>query len=193
MSDPHLPSRRLVPFALAAVLVFAADLVTKDLAVAHLAGQAPVRVAGGSLYLVLLHNPGAAFSLLPGQTWLLTVITAVVVLTILVFAARLRSRGWALGVGLVLGGALGNLTDRLTRPPGFGEGHVVDFLSLFAPDGSVWPVFNIADAAIVSGGVLLVLLALLGIDYDGTRTQRTARAAQTEQAPRTEATAEETA
>ncbi|MGW0523402.1 signal peptidase II [Crossiella sp. NPDC003009] len=172
MSTDDKPPRRLVPFALVALAAFAADLITKDLAVAALNGQPPVRVAGGALYLVLLHNPGAAFSLFPGQTWLLTLITTLVVLAILIFAPRLRSTGWAVGIGLVLGGALGNLADRLTRPPGFAEGHVVDFLSLFAPDGSVWPVFNIADAAIVSGGVLLVLLALFGVDYDGKRPGR---------------------
>ncbi|MCO1582255.1 signal peptidase II [Crossiella sp. SN42] len=172
MSTDDKPPRRLVPFALVALAAFAADLITKDLAVAALDGQPPVRVAGGALYLVLLHNPGAAFSLFPGQTWLLTLITTLVVLAILIFAPRLRSTGWAVGISLVLGGALGNLADRLTRPPGFAEGHVVDFLSLFAPDGSVWPVFNIADAAIVSGGVLLVLLALFGVDYDGRRAGR---------------------
>jgi signal peptidase II len=72
----------------------------------------------------------------------------------------------------VLGGALGNLTDRLFRSPGPLQGHVVDVVSLFAPDGRVWPVFNLADSSIVSGGVLLVLLALLGRELDGTRSAR---------------------
>jgi signal peptidase II len=71
-----------------------------------------------------------------------------------------------------LGGALGNLVDRLLRAPGPLRGHVVDFLSLLAPDGSVWPVFNLADSAIVSGGVLLVVLSLLGLDYDGSTTRQ---------------------
>jgi signal peptidase II len=75
-------------------------------------------------------------------------------------------------LGLVLGGALGNLTDRVFRAPGPLRGHVVDVVSLFAPDGSVWPVFNLADSCIVTGGVLLVLLALTGRELDGTRTVR---------------------
>jgi signal peptidase II len=76
------------------------------------------------------------------------------------------------GLGLILGGAAGNLGDRLFRSPGPLRGHVVDWLSLLAPDGSVWPVFNIADSAIVVGGALLVLLAALGRDYDGRRPAR---------------------
>jgi signal peptidase II len=91
-------------------------------------------------------------------------------------ARRLRSAGWAVALGLVLGGALGNLMDRIFRAPGPLQGHVVDVVSLFAPDGSVWPVFNLADSAIVSGGVLLVVLALLGRDYDGTTTRQRRRA-----------------
>jgi signal peptidase II len=75
-------------------------------------------------------------------------------------------------LGLVLGGALGNLVDRIFRAPGPLQGHVVDVVSLFAPDGSVWPVFNLADSAIVTGGVLLVLLALTGRELDGTRVVR---------------------
>jgi signal peptidase II len=87
-------------------------------------------------------------------------------------ARRLQSTGWAVALGLVLGGALGNLTDRLFRSPGPLHGHVVDIVSLLAPDGRVWPVFNLADSSIVSGGVLLVLLALLGRELDGTQTGR---------------------
>jgi signal peptidase II len=75
-------------------------------------------------------------------------------------------------LGLVLGGALGNLADRIFRAPGPLQGHVVDVVSLFAPDGSVWPVFNLADSSIVTGGVLLVLLALTGRELDGTRVVR---------------------
>jgi len=91
-------------------------------------------------------------------------------------ARRLRSTGWAVALGLVLGGALGNLADRVFRAPGPLRGHVVDVVSLFAPDGSVWPVFNLADSSIVSGGVLLVLLALTGRELDGTRAARHASA-----------------
>lgn len=166
------PKRRVGLFAFAATVALTLDVVTKVVAVAQLQGGDPVRLLGGGLYLVLYRNPGAAFSLGTGLTWLLTLIAVVVVIAIVRLAPRLRSPGWAVGLGLVLGGALGNLVDRFFRSPGPLRGHVVDFLSLLAPDGSVWPVFNLADSAIVSGGVLLVLLAILGRDYDGTTTRQ---------------------
>ncbi|MCP2256981.1 signal peptidase II [Streptoalloteichus tenebrarius] len=166
-----LPPRRLALLAAAAVTALALDLVTKVLVVARLEGEPPVRLLGGALYLVVVRNPGAAFSLATGMTWVLTLIAVGVVTWIVWIAPRLRSPGWALGLGLVLGGALGNLADRFFRAPGPMRGHVVDFLSLFAPDGSVWPVFNVADSAIVVGGASLVLMALLGREYDGSRTR----------------------
>nr|WP_245856948.1 signal peptidase II [Actinoalloteichus hoggarensis] len=163
-----MPKRRVGLLALAALLVLVLDIVTKVVAVATLEHRPPVELFGGGLYLVLFRNPGAAFSMATGMTWLLSLIAIGVVIGILWIAPRLRSVGWGIGLGLVLGGALGNLVDRLFRAPGPLEGHVVDFLSLFAPDGSVWPVFNVADSSLVSGVVLLVLLAFLGKDYDGT-------------------------
>jgi signal peptidase II len=167
--------------ALIAVAVLAADIVTKVVAVAQLEGRAPVEILGGIVYLQLVRNPGAAFSLATGYTWVLTIVAIAVVVVIVRVARRLRSTGWAVALGLVLGGALGNLTDRLFRAPGPLQGHVVDVVSLFAPDGRVWPVFNLADSSIVSGGVLLVLLALLGRELDGTRTSHK-RAAEDEPA-----------
>ena len=155
-----------------AAMVLLLDVVTKVVAVATLEGGSPVRLLGGGLYLVLYRNPGAAFSLATGMTWLLSLVAVAVAVAILRLAPRLRSAGWALGLGLVLGGALGNLVDRFFRSPGPLRGHVVDFLSLLAADGSVWPVFNLADSAIVSGGVLLVILSLLGLDYDGSTTRQ---------------------
>jgi signal peptidase II len=86
-------------------------------------------------------------------------------------APKLRSRGWALGLGLVFGGALGNLVDRIFRAPGVLQGHVVDFISAFAPDGKGFAIFNLADSAICVGGALIVLMALLGRDYDGKPTR----------------------
>lgn len=170
MSAPSIaaaPKVRLL--AAIAAVVLAADILTKVLAVARLEGQEPVELLGGLVNLVLVRNPGAAFSLATGYTWLLTLVAIAVVVVIVRVARRLRSTGWAVALGLVLGGALGNLTDRLFRSPGPLQGHVVDTVSLFTPDGSVFPVFNLADSAIVSGGVLLVLLALLGRELDGTR------------------------
>lgn len=156
--------------AVLAPAILAADIVTKVVAVAQLEGRPPVALFGGLVYLQLLRNPGAAFSLATGYTWILAIVAIAVVVIILRVARRLRSTGWAIALGLVLGGALGNLTDRVFRSPGPLQGHVVDMVSLFAPNGSVWPVFNLADSSIVCGGILLVLLALLGRELDGTRT-----------------------
>jgi signal peptidase II len=167
--------------SLIALAVLAADVVTKVVAVAQLEDRAPVEILGGLVYLQLVRNPGAAFSLATGYTWVLTIVAIAVVVVIVRVARRLRSTGWAVALGLVLGGALGNLVDRLFRAPGPLQGHVVDVVSLFAPDGRVWPVFNLADSSIVSGGVLLVLLALLGRELDGTRTSHK-RAAEDEPA-----------
>jgi len=161
--------RRVWLLALIAVAVLVADVVTKVLGVALLEGREPVALLGGAVYLVLVRNPGAAFSLATGYTWVLTLIAIAVVVVIVRVARRLGSTGWAVALGLVLGGALGNLADRVFRAPGPLQGHVVDTVSLFAPDGSVWPVFNLADASIVCGGVLLVLLAVLGKELDGSR------------------------
>lgn len=167
------PSRgRAGVLATIAALTLLLDVLSKIIFVMVLEGQPPVKLLGGALYLVVYRNPGAAFSLATGLTWLLSLVAIGVVVLIVRLAPRLRSTGWALGLGLVLGGALGNLVDRLLRAPGPLRGHVVDFLSLFAPDGSVWPVFNLADSAIVCGGVLLVLLAASGRDFDGTRRPR---------------------
>ncbi|MHA6795305.1 signal peptidase II [Pseudonocardia bannensis] len=160
--------RRIALLALIAILVLVGDIVTKVLGVALLEGRPPVELLGGAIYLVLVRNPGAAFSLATGYTWVLTLVAIAVVTVIIRISRRLRSVGWAVALGLVLGGALGNLSDRMFRSPGPLLGHVVDTVSLFAPDGSVWPVFNLADAAIVSGGVLLVILALIGRELDGT-------------------------
>jgi signal peptidase II len=169
------PKVRLL--SLIAVLVLAADIVTKVIAVAQLEDRAPVELLGGLVYLQLVRNPGAAFSLATGYTWVLTIVAIAVVVVILRVARRLRSAGWAVALGLVLGGALGNLADRIFRAPGPLQGHVVDVVSLLAPDGRVWPVFNVADSSIVSGGVLLVVLALLGRELDGTRSGKSADAA----------------
>ena len=98
-------------------------------------------------------------------------IALAVVVAIIWIMPKLRSVGWAIGLALVLAGALGNLVDRFLREPGPLRGHVVDFLSPFAPNGDAFPVFNIADSSIVCGGALIVLMALLGRDYDGRSTR----------------------
>jgi signal peptidase II len=151
-----------------AAVGLALDVVTKIAVVANLEGNPPVKVLGGLFYLDVLRNPGAAFSMATGMTWLLALLAIAVVGVIVWLAPKLRSPGWAVGLGLVLGGACGNLGDRLFRAPGPLQGHVVDFLSFLAPGGHVFPVFNVADSCITCGGILVVLLSLLGRDFDGT-------------------------
>ncbi len=163
------PRTRLL--LLLAAMVFLADLGTKLLVVATVDRGEDVRVLGGLLYLTHARNTGAAFSFAEGFTVVFTLIAVVVAVVIVRTARRLASPGWAVALGLVLGGAVGNLVDRLFREPGFLRGGVVDFLSVFAPDGEVYPIFNLADSAIVCGGVLGAVLALRGIEFDGTRSR----------------------
>jgi signal peptidase II len=148
----------------AALVVLVADVVSKVIVVAKLSNRAPVQVIHHVLTLTLTRNPGAAFSIGPGATVLFTAVAVAVVVVIVRTARTLVSKGWAVALGLLLGGALGNLVDRLFRAPGPFRGHVVDWIEF-----PHWPVFNLADSAIVCGGVLAVLLAMRGIELDGTR------------------------
>lgn len=165
------PRRRVGVFVITAAVVLAADVITKVIVVAHLSGRAPVRTLGGAVYLDLARNSGAAFSLGAGFTAILSLIALAVVLILMRTARRMYSLGWAVSLGLVLGGALGNLADRIFRAPGVLRGRVVDFVSLFGPDGAHWPIFNVADSSIVCGAVLAGVLALRGIDIDGRSTR----------------------
>ncbi|MFD8491646.1 signal peptidase II [Amycolatopsis sp. NPDC059657] len=168
---PPLPKRRIVLVFAVALVAFAADLISKIVVVSTLEGKEPVKVLGGLLYFQLVRNPGAAFSLATGMTWILAIVALGVVIAIVWLARRLRSTGWAIGLGLVLAGAFGNLVDRIFRAPSPFQGHVVDFISAFAPDGRGFAVFNVADSCICVGGALIVLMSLLGRDYDGTSTK----------------------
>jgi signal peptidase II len=150
-----------------ATVVLAVDVSTKILAVDRLAGRAPIEVIEGVLSLRLVRNAGAAFGVAEGMTVVLTCIALVVIGVILRMSRRMRSTGWAIALGLVLGGALGNLGDRLFRSPGPLRGHVIDFLEL-----PHWPVFNVADSAIVTGAALLVLLSLRGVQHDGSSARK---------------------
>ena len=156
-----------------AAFVLAADVITKALVVMHLRPDEPVHVLGDVLMLDLLRNPGAAFSVGTGDTIVFTAIAVGVVIYIARTARNLRSVGWAITLGLLLGGAIGNLADRIFRAPGLFRGNVVDWIELTR----YWPVFNIADSAIVCGGILTVLLAMFGYHLDGTRGDRRAMAA----------------
>ncbi len=153
--------------AVTAVVVYAADQLTKVLALQTLTPGEPVEVIGEFIRFNLIRNPGAAFSIADSATWVLTLIAFGVLAVIIRTARRIGSRGWAWALGLLLGGSVGNLTDRMTREPGPGRGHVVDFIDYF----SLF-IGNVADIAIVSAAVLIGILALRGIGVDGVRAGR---------------------
>jgi signal peptidase II len=163
-SPVQLGRRPALLVAAVALLVLAADQGSKYLAVRNLVPGERTDLIGSLFGLRLTRNSGAAFSMATGYTWVLTIIATVVVIAIIRLAGRLASYGWALALGLLLGGALGNLTDRLLREPGFARGHVVDFLEF-----PHWPIFNIADCCVVSAAALIALLSLRGIGFDGQR------------------------
>jgi signal peptidase II len=152
-----------------ALVAVALDQWVKHLSTENLDPNEPVRILGGLIYLSLLRNSGAAFSFGSAYTWIFPVITLVVVGWIGWMATKLRSVPWAIALGLVLGGALGNLTDRLFRAPGPFQGHVVDMISAFAPYGERFAVFNIADSCLTVGVCLAVILELTGRQRDGSR------------------------
>ncbi|WP_322747497.1 MULTISPECIES: signal peptidase II [unclassified Frankia] len=144
--------------------VVTVDVITKIIVVAHLSDRAPIDLVPGVLDLRLTRNPGAAFSLAGGATVLFSLVAVAVVAVIARTARTLKSTPWAIVLGLLLGGALGNLTDRIFRAPAPLRGHVVDWIHLHH-----WPVFNVADSAIVIGGILAVILGARGIGLDGQR------------------------
>ncbi|MFF3760691.1 signal peptidase II [Streptomyces sp. NPDC002185] len=155
--------RRIVALFVVAVLAYLLDLGSKMLVVAKLEGHEPIDLVGDLLRLDAIRNPGAAFGMGEAFTIIFTCIAAAVIVVIIRLARKLYSLPWAIALGLLLGGALGNLTDRIFRSPGVFEGAVVDFI---AP--AHFAVFNLADSAIVCGGILIVLLSFRGLDPDGT-------------------------
>jgi signal peptidase II len=172
-TDPPPPRRRLRLLLSVAAVILVLDVVTKVLAVRLLTPQQPVSIVGDTVTWTLVRNSGAAFSMGTSYTWVLTLVATGVVIGIIWMGRRLVSPWWALGLGMILGGALGNLVDRFFRSPGPLRGHVVDFLSI-----GWWPVFNVADPAVVGGAILLVGLSLFGFDFDvqGRRGQDVASA-----------------
>jgi signal peptidase II len=164
-----MPVRRTWSLFLAvAVVLYAVDQVTKQLAVTRLADGPDVQVLGEVLQLHLTYNPGAAFSLGTGFTVGLTILAMVATVVLLWISRRVANRVWAVALGLMLAGIDGNLTDRLVRDPAPFHGHVVDFLML--PN---WPVFNVADICINVGVGLILLQVVRGIAVDGTRVGAT--------------------
>jgi signal peptidase II len=162
--------RRVRLLLLVAALVFVADLISKTIVVATLSHRPPIRLLGGLLRLTELRNPGAAFSIGASSAVLTVVFSLIalgVIIAILRTSRRLRSAPWAITLGLLLGGAIGNLGDRIFRSPGPFRGYVVDWIQL-----PHWPVFNVADSCIVCGGVLAVLLAARSVPLEGTASAR---------------------
>ncbi|MFF4605497.1 signal peptidase II [Streptomyces sp. NPDC001339] len=155
--------RRIAALLLVACFVYLLDLVSKMLVVAKLEHHDPIQIVGTLLQLRVIRNRGAAFGIGEALTIFLTIIAAAVIVVIARIARKLYSLPWALALGLLLGGAFGNLTDRVFRSPGIFEGAVVDFI---AP--AHFAVFNLADSAIVCGGILIVILSFRGLDPDGT-------------------------
>lgn len=151
--------------------MLAADQLSKVWAVSALVEREAVPVAGEALQWMLVYNPGAAFSMGEGVTWIFTIALAAVAVAIVFLAVtRVRARLWATVLGLLLGGVLGNLADRLLREPGFGHGHVVDFI--LTPWMWFWTnpaIYNVADIFIVGGMICVALLVLIGVEFDGSR------------------------
>ena len=149
---------------LVALIVIVVDQVTKQWALSALSDGRHTALLGRALGLVLVRNPGAAFSFATGQTWIFALIASFVVAIIIRVSRNLASRSWAVALGLVLGGAVGNLIDRLLREPGFLRGHVIDFI-----DYGGYFVGNVADIAIVAAAAGIIVLSLGGWEIDGTR------------------------
>jgi signal peptidase II len=161
--------RVLLVFLAVGVSVLLVDQVTKHLSVIYLEDREPVRLLWGAVYLTLVRNSGAAFSLGTDITYVFPLVALVVLVVLALVIWRVRSVAWAVALGLVLGGVFGNLGDRLFRAPGPFVGHVVDMVSVFDERGRVFPVFNAADSALTIGVVLIILLELTGRQRDGSR------------------------
>ncbi|MFE3069691.1 signal peptidase II [Streptomyces sp. NPDC059247] len=155
--------RKIFALFVVALLAYLLDLGSKMLVVEKLEGREPIEVIGDLLRFDAIRNPGAAFGMGEAFTIIFTCIAAAVIVVIIRLARKLYSLPWAIALGLLLGGALGNLTDRIFRSPGVFKGAVVDFI---AP--AHFAVFNLADSAIVCGGILIVILSFRGLDPDGT-------------------------
>ena len=170
--EPAPPRRRPSPRALgllAAVarVAYGLDQGAKYLITTSLSSNESIPLLGEVLQFRYVTNPGAAFSLATGFTWVLSIVALGVIVFIVWFAPRIRSLAWATMFGLVLGGAFGNVTDRLFRPPSFGTGHVVDFIQVWGFPA----IFNVADIAVVSAMGLFLLLSLRNVGLDGVRVR----------------------
>ena len=188
VARPHRNRRLVTVFAVLAVVVLALDQLTKVWALANLEEGQWRPFLGEWIQLTLVFNPGAALSFGTGMTWVLTIVAVAVTVVVIRSARRLGSRGWAVTLGLLLGGALGNLYDRFFRDPGFARGHVVDFIDYFG-----WFVGNVADIAIVVAAGLVMSLSVRGIRLDGSREHEHRAEADAEQSAAEQSAAEPSA
>ena len=155
---PNVVYRRQL--LLTALVVILLDLATKAWAVARLENQSDIKVIGEILKFSFVRNPGAAFSFGTSVTWVFTLIAISVSIAILVISRNVTNKPWAIALGGLLGGAVGNLIDRIFRSPEVFHGHVVDFISI--PN---YPMFNISDSAVVLSAIAMVMLSFRGVDY----------------------------
>lgn len=139
-------------------LIWVIDFATKVWAQNTLSTREPVQLIGTFLQLTYYENTGAAFSLGTNSTIVFSLIALATATTVTFYASRITSIGWAWVLGLVLGGVFGNLTDRIFREPGFLRGGVIDWIQL-----PRWPVFNVADSAIVIAAFLAIVLSARNI------------------------------
>jgi len=165
----RVSARALVLLGVVAIGILTVDQLAKYLIVSNLEVGEIVPVLGQILQFHFVKNSGAAFSLASGFTWILSIVALGVIAAIVVFAKRIKSAAWAWMLGLLLGGALGNVTDRLFREPSFGQGHVIDFIQVWGFPA----IFNIADIAICTAMGLFLLLTLRGVRLDGTKASET--------------------
>ena len=155
--------RRLTTVLLGlALVVLVIDQGTKVWALNSLTPGEKVDLIGSFISLNLIRNPGAAFSIGDGATWILTIVSLAILGWVLVAARKVGTMAWAVALGLLLGGAVGNLGDRFFREPGPGRGHVVDFIDYFG-----WFIGNVADIAIVVGAGIIMVLAYRGTPVSG--------------------------
>lgn len=143
-----------------ALPIIVLDRMTKIWAEANLQVGFPKDVIGSIVQFNLVYNPGAAFSILTDATWVFTVFAFGFSIAILLFATRIRTLPWKIAAGMGLGGALGNLIDRIVNEPGIGQGHVIDFIMV-----PYWPIFNVADSSMSLAVVTILIASLRGVDY----------------------------
>lgn len=153
-------------------MVIGIDLAVKEWTTSVIAHREPLKVLGGLIYVIYTRNSGAAFSMFSDLTWIFPIIATAVIGWLLVMVRTTSSVPWAVALGLIFGGAAGNLGDRIFRAPKPFHGHVVDMFSFLDDHAGHFPVFNIADSALTVGVALAILLEFTGRRRDGLRAPK---------------------